>query len=120
MTYVPPFLPLSLSFPLSPPICLSTPLSSLTKPQEGKEWREIRRAYAALDGSQHGTSTLPNRYERLKTNFVLVRAEDNALIVEVKRDVEDKFAVEKWGLIAEAVEGRGGGAYDVSFFAMLF
>lgn len=80
----------------------------------GSGWPAIRRAYAALDGSQHGTSTLPNRYERLKANFVLVRDEDNALIVEVKREVEEKFAEEKWGLIAEAVESRGGGGYDVS------
>lgn len=71
-------------------------------------WGDIKIRYAELDGSTHGSSTIPNRYERLKTAFVSMREEDNLLLFEAKKDIEEDFNNRKWELIAENVKERGG------------
>jgi len=80
----------------------------------GKGWTEIRAEWEKLTGDKTGHSTLPNRYARLKSNFVVIREEDNQILLEAKIDVEAAFEKEKWGLIAAAMEKKGADSYRVS------
>jgi hypothetical protein len=59
-------------------------------------------------------STLPNRYTRLKSNFVIINEEDNARLFEAKQEVEARFEKTKWTEIARLVEDKGGDSYRVS------
>ncbi|KAI7017896.1 hypothetical protein KC318_g2643 [Hortaea werneckii] len=77
----------------------------------GKTWPEIRLAWETLTGEKTGSSTLPNRYVRLKSNFTVVQEEDLPRLLEAKRSVEEAFEKGKWGMVAEAVEKMGGGKY---------
>ncbi|KAK1814946.1 hypothetical protein LTR12_010644 [Friedmanniomyces endolithicus] len=77
----------------------------------GKGWTEIRAEWEKLTGDKTGHSTLPNRYARLKSNFVVIREEDNQILLEAKIDVEAAFEKEKWGLIAAAMEKKGADSY---------
>ena len=48
---------------------------------------------------------------RLKSNFVVIREEDNPILIEAKQEVEAGFEREKWSLIAKAMEEKGTEAY---------
>lgn len=88
----------------------------------GKPWPELRQEYLALSVGkvEHlATSTLPNRYKRLKTNFEVIAEEDNARILEAKIEVEGNFEKMKWGMIGDLVKERGGKTYFVGYSAML-
>ena len=88
----------------------------------GKPWPELRQEYLALSVGkvEHlATSTLPNRYKRLKTNFEVIAEEDNARILEAKIEVETNFEKMKWGMIGDLVKERGGKRYFVGYSAML-
>ena len=80
----------------------------------GSTWPEIRAAWETLTGEKTGSSTLPNRYVRLKSNFTVVQEEDLPRLLEAKRSVEEAFEKGKWGMVAEAVEKMGGEKYRVS------
>ncbi|KAI7548476.1 hypothetical protein KC331_g4381 [Hortaea werneckii] len=77
----------------------------------GSTWPEIRAAWESLTGEKTGSSTLPNRYVRLKSNFTVVQEEDLPRLLEAKRSVEEAFEKGKWGMVAEAVEKMGGEKY---------
>ncbi|RMZ00985.1 hypothetical protein D0860_07792 [Hortaea werneckii] len=77
----------------------------------GSSWSEIRTAWEKLTGEKTGSSTLPNRYVRLKSNFTVVQEEDLPRLLEAKRSVEEAFEKGKWGMVAEAVEKMGGMRY---------
>ena len=81
----------------------------------GREWKDIRAKWEELTGEKTGTSTLPNRYGRLKSNFTVIKEEDHWKLMQAKEEVEKAFEAQKWGLIAKAVQGKGGDAYKVSF-----
>ncbi|EME47105.1 hypothetical protein DOTSEDRAFT_124315 [Dothistroma septosporum NZE10] len=78
---------------------------------EGSEWGPIRKEWKELTGESTATSTLPNRYARLKSNFTVVREEDNALLLSAKREVEESFEAQKWDLVARVVAEKGGDTY---------
>ena len=59
-------------------------------------------------------STLPNRYQRLKDNFAIVREEDTIRIFDAKLKIEANFEDEKWDMIADHVKKHGGDTYSVS------
>ena len=49
--------------------------------------------------------------DRLKSNFTVIREEDNALLLSAKREVEESFEAQKWDLVARVVAEKGGDAY---------
>ena len=77
----------------------------------GATWASIRRMWTLETGSNVGTSTLPNRYERLLMNFTIIAEEDRVRLLEAKRDVEGEFERGKWEMVARKVRERGGGGY---------
>lgn len=44
--------------------------------EEGKTWAEIREAWKKMTGEETKSSTLPNRYSRLKTNLMTLQSGD--------------------------------------------
>lgn len=46
------------------------------KEVEKKTWAEIRESWKVMTGQETADSTLPNRYNRLKTNFMILKDED--------------------------------------------
>lgn len=87
----------------------------LTLEQAGSSWNEITPLWEKLTKNKSpGKSTLPNRYQRLKDNFVVVREEDNVRIIEAKKQVDAEFEVERWERVAQVVANNGGDTYEVS------
>ncbi|KAF2479699.1 hypothetical protein BDY17DRAFT_43952 [Neohortaea acidophila] len=90
--------------------------------EAGKAWPLIRAEWTRLTGEEVKSSTLPNRYIRLKANFTQLPREDQALLIASKQEVEDDWDEKKWGFIAtrmrEKSEARAreldGGAEDVA------
>ena len=80
--------------------------------QNGHTWADCKARYAELEGITYGASTIPNRYERLKTAFVSMREEDNLRLFDFKKALEDDFNKKKWALIAIEIEKDGGDTYD--------
>ena len=101
-----------------PPMSKIVVLKSL---QEGKEWVNITEEYLKLSGMKIAPckSTLPNRYQRIKNNFAVVRQEDELLIVEAKKELETKFENELWTNVGGLVKKNGGGSYSVSAHSRL-
>lgn len=64
-------------------------------------------------GGPCSKSTLPNRYSRLKMNFVVIDEKDNLKIVEAHREINDAFEATKWQKVAELVKSKGGAEYTV-------
>lgn len=79
----------------------------------GEGWAKIRHEWEKLTGEKIGSSTLPNRYGRLKSNFTVIKEEDHGRLLEAKRNVEQAFEKGKWSMVAEAVEKMGGDKYPV-------
>ncbi|KAH0083731.1 hypothetical protein KCU60_g15534, partial [Aureobasidium melanogenum] len=84
----------------------------ITMRDAGHTWSECKARYAELDGVTHGNSTIPNRYERLKTAFINMREEDNLRLFNIKKKLEDDFNSKKWALIAAEIIKDGGAEYD--------
>ncbi|KAK4506088.1 hypothetical protein PRZ48_004053 [Zasmidium cellare] len=77
----------------------------------GHTWRDIRTQWTALTGDATAASTLPNRYNRLKTHLTHLFAKDNPLLLLAKRQVEASFEAQKWELVASVVREKGGEVY---------
>ena len=85
----------------------------VSKRDENVSWAGIKAEWEKLTGEKIGVSTLPNRYNRLKINFAVVKEEDLPRLLEAKKTVEDAFEKGKWEMIANTVEKIGGDAYKV-------
>ncbi|KJX98975.1 hypothetical protein TI39_contig380g00019 [Zymoseptoria brevis] len=79
--------------------------------EAGSDWNPIRAKWLELTGEKTATSTLPNRYSRLKSNFTILSPTDNGHLLSAKRRVESSFADQKWELIAKVVRELGGENY---------
>ncbi|KAK4544558.1 hypothetical protein LTR36_004130 [Oleoguttula mirabilis] len=77
----------------------------------GRAWADIRVEWEKLTGDKTASSTLPNRFMRLKANFTVIKEEDNKKLIEAKIEVEQTFERGKWTMIASAVEKLGGDTY---------
>ncbi|KAK2865229.1 hypothetical protein FQN49_003778 [Arthroderma sp. PD_2] len=84
------------------------------KDEENKPWSEIRAAWEEATGEAVGGSTLSGRYQRIKANFTVFTAEDEATLMQAKKDIEDKFENEKWIRISDAIENSGGKRYPAA------
>ncbi|KAM5478965.1 hypothetical protein McanCB56680_005855 [Microsporum canis] len=82
--------------------------------EENKPWSEIRAAWEEITGEAVGGSTLSNRYQRIKANFTVFSAQDEAKLLQVKMEIEEKFESEKWCRIADAMESAGGKRYPAA------
>ncbi|EFQ99508.1 hypothetical protein MGYG_02522 [Nannizzia gypsea CBS 118893] len=78
------------------------------KDEENKPWGEIKAAWEKATGESVGGSTLSNRYQRIKANFTVFSPEDEAKLLQCKKDIEEKFENEKWCRIADAMEAASG------------
>ncbi|KAI5368264.1 hypothetical protein Slin15195_G033970 [Septoria linicola] len=76
-----------------------------------KEWAPIKVEWKRLTGEGTAQSTLPNRYTRLKMNFAMLNEEDNAILLQAKREIEDSFQAQKWSLVATKLLANGGSDY---------
>ncbi|KAF4550097.1 Hypothetical protein D9617_18g032880 [Elsinoe fawcettii] len=78
----------------------------------GEEWDAIATKYAEISGiTTDCKSTLPNRYSRMKTNFVTMNDEDAIILFQAKIEIDKQMADELWGRVAEKVEELGGMPY---------
>ncbi|PSK40046.1 hypothetical protein B9Z65_7986 [Elsinoe australis] len=78
----------------------------------GEEWDDIAAKYAEISGLKTDCkSTLPNRYNRMKTYFVTMNDEDAIALFQAKLQVDKEQADELWGRVAARVEEIGGMAY---------
>ncbi|THZ86390.1 hypothetical protein D6C84_02575 [Aureobasidium pullulans] len=84
----------------------------ITTRDAGGSWAECKAAYFKATGIQHGNSTLPNRYERLKTAFIDMRDEDNLHLFDAKKNIEEEFNKTKWAMISKAIEDKSGSRVD--------
>ncbi|KAF4183459.1 hypothetical protein CNMCM8927_004958 [Aspergillus lentulus] len=82
--------------------------------EEGRSWSEITSVWTKMTGIKVEGSTLRKRYTAMKANFVSISAEDEARILKVKKEVEEKFEQEKWHKIAEGVAADGGNSYPAN------
>ncbi|KAE8408949.1 hypothetical protein BDV37DRAFT_138214 [Aspergillus pseudonomiae] len=81
---------------------------------EGKNWGEINESWMKMTGIKVGTSTLRMRYTTMKANFVEFTGEDEARLLRLKKEIEEKFEQEKWPKLMEAIEADGGKKYPVA------
>lgn len=98
------------------------------KETEGKTWAEIRKALEDFTGLMIGSSTPHVRYARMKANFVVFGVEDVGILhspddgrfwltltgtrlLQKKKEIEERFEIEKWQKIADGIEEMGGGKY---------
>lgn len=95
----------------------------------GDGWAEITKYAEGVMGIELDRSTMRKRYAKMKANFVVFEAEDVMLpgfarlrygmadtiqvsrLLQAKKQIEDKFELEKWQKIAETIEAMGGGKY---------
>ncbi|KAF2723338.1 hypothetical protein K431DRAFT_311100 [Polychaeton citri CBS 116435] len=78
----------------------------ITWRDQNKPWAVIRQKWEEMTGEKTGVSTIPNRYNRLKDNFSTIQEEYQKVLLEVKREVEDQFALKKWDIIASEMKGK--------------
>ena len=53
-------------------------------------------------------------YSRLKSNFVVIKEEHCAILLEARQEVEASFEREKWNLISRAMEAKGADKYGAN------
>lgn len=79
-----------------------------------KPWPEINAMWASHTGNQTQSSTLPNRYQRIKDKLVVMHDEDHIRLLEAKDKVDAELEVEKWERISTIIVEKGGLKYPVS------
>lgn len=106
---------------------------------DGKSWVEIRKTLEDLMQAKIGASSLQIRYTRMKANFVVfeqddvciflsfpfsacflsikdrwLRTEQVPVLLQAKKDIEEKMEAEKWQRVADAIEEKTGNKYPSS------
>ncbi|KKK21044.1 hypothetical protein ARAM_006809 [Aspergillus rambellii] len=82
--------------------------------EEKRPWAEITKAYVDLTAVQVGVSSIQKRYKTMKANFVSLSEEDTTRFLKIKKDIEDRFDLEKWARIAEVLEQESGTKYPAA------
>lgn len=65
-----------------------------------------------MTGQNPATTTLPNRYTRIKEFIGDFSKEDDKLMMRCKRELEDTWSREIWALTAEQMVVKGGMKYS--------
>ncbi|PNS17039.1 hypothetical protein CAC42_5003 [Sphaceloma murrayae] len=82
-------------------------------PKAGEDWDAIASKYAEISGLKtECKSTLPNRYNRMKTYFVTMNDEDAITLFKAKIEIDKEQADELWQRVADRVEAIGGLAFE--------
>lgn len=104
---------------------------------DGKSWPEIRKKLEDITQAKIGASSLQIRYTRMKANFVVFEQDDVCILsflflcflsiqsrwliwgqipvlVQAKKDIEEKMEAEKWQRVADAIEEKTGNKYPSS------
>ncbi|KAI9758637.1 MAG: hypothetical protein M4579_002948 [Chaenotheca gracillima] len=76
--------------------------------QAGTPWVVVRAEWERITGEKVGASTLPNRYDRIRSNFSKLKPDDEAIFIKTLTDLEAKFALEKWSKVAAELEEQHG------------
>ncbi|KAK3056908.1 hypothetical protein LTR09_001946 [Extremus antarcticus] len=101
----------SLALATSYDLCAEHDKMLIDMRDRGDAWPDIRAAWEKMVGDKTAHSTLPNRYSRLKSNFVVIKEEDNAKLIEAKQEIEADFEREMWSKIAERMVAKGADDY---------
>lgn len=98
---------------------------------EGRGWTDICEVIEWITGVKIRTTSLRNRYNKMKSNFVVFEDKDVcslsppisyimnyinsyvkvAVLFQSKKEIEDKFEAEKWQKIADSIEAKTGNKY---------
>ncbi|KAI9762031.1 MAG: hypothetical protein M4579_000667 [Chaenotheca gracillima] len=78
------------------------------KRQAGVPWSEVRATWEEMTGEKVGNSTLPNRYDRLRVNFLKMKEVDEIAFLKSLTEVDNKFANEKWTMVSEKMVSEHG------------
>ena len=104
---------------------------------DGKSWPEIRKKLEDITQAKIGASSLQIRYTRMKANFVVFEQDDVCILsflflcffvysesmakmgqipvlLQAKKDIEEKMEAEKWQRVADAIEEKTGNKYPSS------
>lgn len=84
------------------------------KEEEGCSWKEIAAAWESMAGNKVPTASLSTRYIRIKANLAVFPGEDEENLIRAKKEIEEKFEVEKWHKIAEAINSISGNKYSTT------
>ncbi|KAL4775943.1 hypothetical protein BDW60DRAFT_177209 [Aspergillus nidulans var. acristatus] len=82
--------------------------------EEKQPWTQINRLFTEKTGIRVGSTTLRLRWSTMKANFVGITVEDEARLLRLKKEIEDKFEQEKWHRIVEAIKSDGGEKYPIA------
>ncbi|KAL3437064.1 hypothetical protein BDV09DRAFT_163639 [Aspergillus tetrazonus] len=82
--------------------------------EEKQPWTQINRLFTEKTGIKVGSTTLRLRWSTMKANFVGITIEDEARLLRLKKEIEDKFEQEKWHRIVEAIQSDGGEKYPIA------
>ncbi|KAL4749140.1 hypothetical protein BDW72DRAFT_214338 [Aspergillus terricola var. indicus] len=82
--------------------------------EEKQPWTQINSLFTAKTGIKVGSTTLRLRWSTMKANFVGITTEDEARLLRLKKEIEDKFEQEKWHRIVEAIQRNGGEKYPIA------
>ncbi|KAL5000976.1 hypothetical protein BDV10DRAFT_182854 [Aspergillus recurvatus] len=82
--------------------------------EEKQPWAQINKLFTEETGIKIGSTTLRLRWSTMKANFVGITTEDEARLLRLKKEIEDKFEQEKWHRIAEAIQSDGGRKYPIA------
>lgn len=66
-----------------------------------------------MTGQKPGSTTLPNRFTRIKEYIGDFTAEDDRLLLRCKQEIEDTFGRERWAITAEQMVVKGGSKFSV-------
>ncbi|KAL4992733.1 hypothetical protein BDW68DRAFT_172761 [Aspergillus falconensis] len=82
--------------------------------EEKQPWAQINKLFTEETGIKVGSTTLRLRWSTMKANFVGITTEDEARLLRLKKEIEDKFEQEKWHRIVEAIQSDGGEKYPIA------
>lgn len=82
--------------------------------QAGKGWKEIGEEWERLTGQKAASTTLPNRFTRIKEHIGDFTAPDDELLLKCKKDLESTWSKEIWAMISEQMVIKGGEKFSAT------
>ncbi|KAF6220496.1 hypothetical protein HO133_002929 [Letharia lupina] len=92
----------------------------VTMKEKGEGWAEIRAAWKEATGQDTASSTLPNRYNRIKVNMMRMKEGDDQHLLLAKKEIEDAYNTGFWANVAANMERRGADKYPSAFLQKTF
>ena len=73
-----------------------------------------------MTGQDAAPSTLPNRYNRIKANLMVLGPGEHAILLSAVNEIEKVQRSEKWGRVSTLMHSRGGGRYPAEYLQKQF